>query len=227
MLSPVGCQPGDEPLTAADCEGLTTQAACEKKGCTFVHIDQAIMDGPVCVAAERRPGCLAAGESVNNVMGAVCRDLPGGGFEFVIFNSARAADGWSSCEGDDLNLCDVLISTCQGLADQASCEAAHCYWAEPVRVGVIDNEGSCTGWEQQTTGLCLTPEPYLTYFDGVSNFVSSSGIERAFEVTPAEGPRRVYSFPVTGVARFSSGPPAVPDTWRTCDSASVAPCSCP
>lgn len=227
MLFPAGCLPGGEPLKAADCEGLSTKSACEKKGCTFAYIDRAIMDGPVCVASERRPGCLAAGESVNNMVGAVCRDLPGGGFEFVIFSSARAADGWSSCEGDIFNLCDGPVTACGGLTDQAACEAAHCFWAEPVRVAVIDDEGACTGWEQPTTALCLTPEPYLTYIDGVSTFVRPDAAERFFEVTPVEGPRRVYAFPVNAIANFSSGPPAVPDFWRDCNSATSAPCSCP
>ena len=224
MLAPAGC---DDELTAADCEALTTEDACEKKGCTFVEIHRSVPDGPGCVAIERRPGCILAGQSWNNAEGALCRDLPGGGFEFVLFGAGRPADGWESCGLDIEDRCDISIAACEGLTDRTACEAAYCYWAEPVRVGVIDDQGACTGWEPQTTGLCLTPEPYLTFFEGVSDFDRWADEERFFSVTPVEGPRRVYAFPVSPGATFTSGPPAVPDEWRTCDSATAAPCSCP
>jgi len=222
-----GCKPGHEELTAADCEGTATESGCMRKGCTFVTIHRAIMDGAQCIATEQRPGCLAAGESVNNVTGALCRDLPGGGFEFVNFSSARPADGWQDCGGDPSDLCEIFISTCRDLQDRAACEAEYCYWADPVRVGVVDDQGSCTGWEAQTVGMCLTPEPYLTYLDGVSGF-DRGATERVFAVTPVEGPRRIYSFSVSAFGDFTSGPPAVPDSWRACDVFPQDPgCDCP
>ena len=224
MLPVAAC---DGSLTAADCEPLTTQASCEKKGCTFVHINRAIMDGRLCVAAERRPGCLAAGESVNNVMGAVCRDLPGGGFEFVMFGAARPADGWENCGGDIFNMCDVPVTTCEGKTDRVSCEASYCYWAEPVRVGTIDAESMCVGWEAQTVGMCLTPEPYMTYFEGANDFDFYTQGERFFSIEPVEGARRVLAFTVSRSARFASGSAAAPDFWRECSSAGDAPCNCP
>ena len=134
---------------------------------------------------------------------------------------------WEACEGDIFNLCDGPIVACGGLTDRTACEASYCYWAGPVRVGVIDDQGACTGWEPQTTGLCLTPEPYLTYFEGENEFDGWAERERFFSVEPVVGPRRVYAFTVHSYADFSSGPPAIPDEWRTCDSATTAPCSCP
>ncbi len=224
MLSPTACE---DELTAADCEVITSEDACEKKGCTFVQINKAILDGSVCVASERRPGCILTGESWNNAEGVLCRDLPGGGYEFVSFSTGRPADGWEVCGYNIYGACDGPVATCEELTTEAACEAAHCYWAEPVRVGVIDGEGACTGWEPQTIGLCLHPYPYMTYFEGENDFDRYAQQERYFWLEPEQGPRRVLAFTVASYAYFSSGPSDAPDFWRECDSASDAPCSCP
>ncbi len=96
-----------------------------------------------------------------------------------------------------------------------------------MRVGTIDAEGLCTGWEAQTVGMCLTPEPYMTYFEGANDFDSYTQGERFFSVVPAEGTRRVLGFAVSPSARFSSGSAALPDQWRECSSAGDTPCGCP
>jgi len=61
--------------------------------------------------------------------------------------------------------------------------------------------GVCTGWETETIAACLTPEPYLIYYDDTNNFATDP---RQFEFvfTTTDG-TVVYQLEVGESASFA------------------------
>ncbi len=222
LLVHVGCS-GE--LTAADCAPYLNRDQCEQKGCVSAAADRTLIFDGQCVGFDRKPVCLAASDSANNANIEVCRDLPEGA-EYVELGSAyRHVDGWKFNCGFSRATCGVTAQDCETLTDRAACEAHYCYWAEPVRVGVL-NDGLCTGWEPVTTQRCLTPSPWTTYVQGINLFDFDTR-ETVFSVETDEG-RRIYSFQISNQAEFISGPRESRIEWRRCLSYSYDPsCGCP
>ena len=228
VLAAVACDDDEgiklaEPPTAAECEALVDPTACEARGCTYAMAHRAILEDAQCAAVTLHPVCIAAREALNNAIGAFCRDSEDGGFEFVWFGSVRPVDGWEYC-GVPHELCGVSNEVCEAQTDRDACEAAYCHWAEPVKLGVLDEDGQCTGWEPQTAGMCLTPEPFLSFLDGVSSFETGGVQDRTYSVDTGSGSRRVLGFAVGSSADFSSSD----GSWRQCLPYAEYPnCGCP
>jgi hypothetical protein len=219
------CDDTNKTPTAANCEPLTTLEACWNAGCDFDTAWRTILYDGHCAAVHEGKFCFVGGESSNNLTMTVCRETAEGTESMTLGSLWDRVEGWQAC-GEYVDQCGgVETEICEAQTDRAACESRHCFWAEPIQVGHMEG-GVCTGWETETIAACLTPEPYLIYYDDTNNFATDP---RQFEFvfTTTDG-TEVYQLEVGAAASFASGPDFARVVWHRCPIDGSEPdCGCP
>jgi hypothetical protein len=148
------------------------------------------------------------------------------GLEMITIGYAYVhVDGWETCPSSVDPDCRQYVPICDAQADQDSCEANYCYWAPTMHVAIMD-EGVCTGWQPETVSRCLTPQPYITYYGGSSNFEVDPGLA-TFLVPPSTGQDLAFhAFETGAAAEFKSGTAGAGQIWARCSPEDEV-CSCP